>query len=272
MQAIRDAIQEVLREDHPATVRSTFYRLVSAGVVPKTEQAYKNIVIRLLVDMRLKGEIPYHWIADHTRWRHGGSGFMSVGDWLKESLETYRLDLWRDQECYVEVWSEKDALTGVLLPVTDPLCVPLMVCRGYPSITYLASAAATIRSAGKPAVLYYLGDHDPSGVNIPTFVERSLRQFAPRAEIVFKRIAVTEMQIESLGLPTRPTKKSDSRAKNFVGESVEVDAIPPGDLRELVQRHIESHIDPVVLERLRREEDAGREALQAIRLPGWGEK
>jgi hypothetical protein len=48
-----------------------------------------------------------------------------------------------------------------------------------------------------------------------------------------------------MNLPTRPTKATDSRAKLFSGESVEVDAIPPKVLRALVSDCITRHIDPV---------------------------
>ena len=44
-------------------------------------------------------------------------------------------------------------------------------------------------------------------------------------------------------LPTRPTKASDTRAKNFGSAiSVELDAIEPNQLRVLVQETIELHL------------------------------
>lgn len=267
--AIRDAIHRILNTDHPMTIRGLFYRLVSEGAIPKTEAAYKGLVVRLATRMRLDGTLPFDWIADNTRWRHGGSGYSSVADWLRESIQTYRLDLWRDQKAYVEVWLEKDALTGVLFEETDALCVPLMVCRGYPSVTYLASAAAHIRDVGRPTYLYYFGDRDPSGVDIPRVVEKRLREFAPEAEIVFERVAVTEAQIEELELPTRPTKKTDSRAGTFKGESVEVDAVPPAILRQWTRERIEQHIDRWKLAAVKREERLSREALASITVPGW---
>ena len=117
-----------------------------------------------------------------------------------------------------------------------------MATNGYSSISFLHSAAETITAQGKPAFLYYLGDWDPSGLDITKNVERRLREFAPQAEIHFERIAVTQRQIEEWALPTRPTKASDSRARGFQGNSVEMDAIPPTRLRELVQGAIEQHI------------------------------
>jgi hypothetical protein len=59
MQVIREAIYEILREIQPATVRQTFYQLVSRGVIAKTEGEYKQTVVRLLTAMRRAGEIPF---------------------------------------------------------------------------------------------------------------------------------------------------------------------------------------------------------------------
>lgn len=269
MEAIRAAILRTLRSDHPMTIRGLFYRLVSDGVIPKTEAAYKGLVVRLATAMRLDGSLPFEWVADNTRWRHGGLAYETLDEWLQESQRTYRLDLWRDQGAYVEVWLEKDALSGILLQETDPLCVPLMVTRGYPSVTYLANAAAHIRTVNRPTALYYFGDFDPSGVDIPRVVERRLREFAPGVRIAFERVAVTEAQIEALKLPTRPTKTTDSRSASFRGRSVEVDAVPPSILRQWVRERIERHIDPRKLAAIQREEALGREALSSIRLPGW---
>jgi hypothetical protein len=65
---------------------------------------------------------------------------------------------------------------------------------------------------------------------------------APDAGIYFERIAVTRQQITAWDLPTRPTKKSDTRAKSFGQISVELDAIDPDRLRRLVQGVIERHL------------------------------
>jgi hypothetical protein len=127
----------------------------------------------------------------------------------------------------VEVWLEKDALAGVLYEETDRWDVPLMVTRGYASLSYLYHAAMRITESRKPAHLYYFGDFDPSGVDITRAVEEGIRELGPDADIEFERVAVTEDQIQSMRLPTRPTKGSDSRRKNFKGDSVEVDAIHP---------------------------------------------
>jgi hypothetical protein len=68
------------------------------------------------------------------------------------------------------------------------------------------------------------------------------------ATAFFKRVAVTEVQVYELDLPTCPTKQSDSRARGFGDGSVEVDTIPPTVLRQIVEDAITQHIDPHQLE------------------------
>jgi hypothetical protein len=118
-----------------------------------------------------------------------------------------------------------------------------MVSRGYSSLSYLHGAAMEINYINKPTYIYYFGDYDPSGRDIPRDIETKLRTFAPNAEIHFEIVGVTPEQIETLNLQTRPTKKTDTRCKNFEGESVEVDAIAPNILRSMVKKVIEKHID-----------------------------
>ncbi|MEN3335677.1 MAG: hypothetical protein V7641_5042 [Blastocatellia bacterium] len=261
---VRDALYDVLSAEHPMTVRQVFYRLVSAGAIEKTEAEYKSTVCRLLGRMRREGVVPFGWIADSTRWMRKPCTFSTLESALELTAQTYRRAMWDNQPVYVEVWLEKDALAGVLMDETEKWDVPLMVTRGYPSLSYLYSAAEQITAIEKPAYLYYFGDYDPSGVDITRAVESGIREFAPDAEIYFERVAVTPAQIRQYGLLTRPTKKTDSRSKNFEGESVEVDAIPPAMLRQMARECIEQHIDEDALERLHLAEQSERESMQII--------
>jgi hypothetical protein len=248
MEDLRTQLYLLVYEIQPATVRQIFYQAVSRGLIEKTEAAYKNTVVRLLTDMRLEGSLPFYWIADNTRWMRKPMTHSSLESAIKRTAEAYRRSVWDNQDVYVEVWLEKDALSGVLWDVTAEWDVPLMVTRGYASVSYLYTAAETIIAQNKPTNIYYFGDYDPSGVDIPRNVEARLREFAPDTEIHFERVAVNPEQITALKLPTRPTKKTDSRSKDFQGESVEVDAIPPDTLRALAEECITQHIDARELE------------------------
>lgn len=208
--------------------------------------------------------IPFGWIADNTRWMRKPRTWDSVEEALQNTAKFYRRRLWSEQDTYVEIWLEKEALASVIYDVTSEFDVPLMVTRGYASLSFLFDAAETIAGIGKPTYIYYVGDHDPSGLDIPRAVEARLREFAPDADITFERLAVTPEQIEEMELPTRPTKKSDTRAKSFDGESVEVDAIDPDDLRDLVRGAIEYEIDADQLAVTATAEESERDILVKI--------
>jgi hypothetical protein len=273
MEAIREAILAALEDDHPQTVRGTFYLLSVVGVVPKTDDARGyGTVQRLLAEMRRAGVIPYGWIADATRWMRKPKTYSSVEQALRRTAETYRRALWDEGDVYVEVWLEKEALAGVLAETTSQWDVPLMVCRGYPSISFLHSAAEEIANRQQWTQIYYLGDHDPSGRDIDRAVREgigeSLEAITPGydfdAHATFERLAVTERQIEEWRLPTRPTKSTDTRSKSFKGESVELDAIPAGRLRQLVAGRIESHVDQHQLGVLQKTEAEERRLLMEM--------
>ncbi len=176
---LESQLYDIVQEIQPATVRQVFYQAVSRGVIPKTEAAYKGIVCRLLSRLRREGDLPYNWIADNTRWMRKPVSYSGLQQMLEESIDLYRRDLWAQQPAYVEVWLEKDALAGVVYPVTYRWDVPLMVTRGYPSLTFVAAAAEEMRQKHRPIFIYYFGDRDPSGVDIPRFVEKELREQAP---------------------------------------------------------------------------------------------
>ena len=142
------------------------------------------------------------------------------------------------------MWLEKDALSGVVMPVTSKYDVPLMVARGYASLSFLHSAADFIKRLDVPTWIYHFGDFDPSGVNAGEKIKETLIEMAPAAEIHFERVAVTAEQIGDWNLPTRPTKTSDTRSRNFGDISVELDAIDPSRLRGLVTEVIERHLPP----------------------------
>lgn len=273
---LRDVIVEVVGSDGPMTVRQVFYRMVGLGVIDKSESEYRAVVVRQLTRMRLEGILPWSWITDGTRWMHKSVRYGSVEEALEETRRHYRRDHWRELDEYVEVWLEKDALAGVLFRVTDEWGVPLMVTRGFASLSYVHNAAETIERVGKPTHLYYFGDYDPSGVEIDRNLERRLREFAPCSEIHFERVAVRREQIDEYDLPTRPTKRTANHGRGVHdGESVEVDAIPPATLLGLVRGAIEHHVDHSRVAVLEAAEASERELLGGLpamlgRSRGWG--
>ena len=249
LQTLKKQLHSILKEDHPQTVRGVFYQAVSRGYVQKDESEYK-LVSRCLVQERLNSHIPFPWIADNTRAMRKPRSYKGLQAALDNVSEYYRRDIWRDQKDYVEIWCEKDAMSGVLWQETYYFDVPLMITRGFSSLTFIFEAALAITEIHKPTYIYYFGDYDPSGMVIGQSIEGQLKEFCEGScQVNFRRMAVTPEQIDQYHLPTRPTKKSDTRAKNFEGESVELDAIPAKELRKIVAACIEQHIDQDALGR-----------------------
>jgi hypothetical protein len=259
--ARRDALLHIVSEMRPMTVRQVFYQATVRNIVEKCEAGYTKVQTDL-VQMRRSGDLPYAWLADNTRWQRKPATFENIEQALEDTARFYRKSLWADVNCYVEIWLEKDALSGVIYPVTSMYDVPLMVARGYASLSFLHSAAEYIGSIDVPTYIYHLGDFDPSGVNAGEKIEQTLRELAPKSEIHFERVAVTPQQIEAWNLPTRPTKMTDTRSKNFGDISVELDAIPPTDLRWLVEHVIQRHLPERQFEILKAAEESERELLK----------
>ena len=259
----RSALRDIVADMQPMTVRQVFYQATVKGIVEKTEAGYTKVQTDL-VFMRKFGFLPYDWLADNTRWQRKPRSFNGIEEALQDTAKFYRKNLWASADCYVEVWLEKDALAGVVFPVTAAYDVRLMVARGYASLSFLHTAAEYIRSLDVPTYLYHLGDFDPSGVNASEKIEETLRELAPDADIEFERIAVRSWQIEEWNLPTRPTKASDTRSKKFGDISVELDAIDPDRLRSLVTAAIENHLPNQQLTILKAAEQSEREIIHQL--------
>ena len=263
MKTVKDAILNFAQEMRPVSVRQIFYNLTTQNLVEKTKNGYEQVV-SISGKMREDGELPFSCISDATRWMRKPDTHDTLIDALEITKEAYRKNLWINQSANVEIWLEKEALSGVVFPITARWDVPLMVTRGYPSKTFLYTSAEDLR-IDKTNHIYMLSDYDPSGVDLSRNTEATLRRYADEdCDITFERIAVTESQIQQWDLPSRPTKKSDVRSKTFMGESVELDAIPPDRLRNLVSDSIMQHIDSESYLQLCEIESAERESLQAF--------
>ena len=263
VQSRRAALYRIVERSRPATVRQVYYLATVEGLVPKTENGYDMVQTDLTL-MRRVGSLPYDWLADSTRWQRKPRTFNSVEEALEDTARLYRKALWADADAYVEIWLEKDALAGVVYPITNKFDVPLMVARGYASLSFLHKGADYVADLDVPTYFYHLGDFDPSGQDAARAIEKTLREMAPEAEIHFERLAVTPTQIVNWRLPTRPTKTTDSRAKGFGAVSVELDAIPPGRLRDLVQKAIERHLPPEQYRVLRVAEASERKLINGL--------
>ena len=170
------------------------------------------------------------------------------------------------------MWTEKDALRSVLTEITYPYDVNLMVVRGQVSRTAIYESYERFAekiNEGKDCHLYYAGDFDPSGLSIYSSLVERIRKHGNAGEyITFERVALTPEQIEEYNLPSDPAKQKDPNCKRFIDEYgdnvVELDALPPDVLRNLVKECIEGHLDRGLFKQLQQVELEEQANLQTL--------
>jgi hypothetical protein len=165
------------------------------------------------------------------------------------------------------VWVEKEGLVPIFSDVTRRYGVPLFPGKGYTSLSFSREAALEAvgaLQAGQSVTVLQWGDYDPSGVNISESLATHYRLHgAEKAEVI--RVGLKAEHIALYGLPTRPTKTTDSRSKCFGDDrSVELDAVAPRKLKQWIETEIRRHIKPDAWESTEK-----AEADQRKRLEGW---
>ena len=162
-------------------------------------------------------------------------------------------------------------MSGIIWDEAGEYDVPVVVSKGMPSLTQVYGSFINIQraaEAGKESYLYQFGDHDPTGCLIPKSIEAQLDEFCRKHDCqppFVERIALTEDQVQHYRLPTPPTKRDgNTHANNFDGDSVELDALPSSELRNLVRECIERHISEQQLDVLRSAEKSERLILKQL--------
>lgn len=247
LEMLQTQIIEVLKQDHPQSVRHIFYRMTDPTLpvyIPKTDKGYR-VIQRLLSKMRRNGRIEYGWIVDATRRGYHVNTFSDSSDFVEYMAAGYRGDLWSNCADYVEVWCESRSIAGVIQRVCEEYAVSLYPAGGFTSLTLAYESACGIyagtNNGRKSAQIIYVGDYDPAGVLIDKSILSEIRGHLSSVDLNFDRIAITEKQINQYNLPTKPRKVTEKRAAH-VKETVEAEAMPAGVLRNILIQKIEEFL------------------------------
>ena len=273
LQSRRQALVEIVADAAPTGVRFVYYRAVSKGLFPKTQNGYERVQRDLML-LRESGAIPWTHIVDSSRWMRKPTTWGSVEEMLADASASYRRDLWRNADTRVEVWCESESVAGVIGSETFTWDVPLFPIKGQTSASFAHAAAMEYRADPRPVVIYYVGDLDPAGVEIELTLAKKLRDFSGRPDVQVIRLACTSEQVQTLQLVgTNPKKNTYFDAatgtrRSWAGQAVEVEAIDAPVLRELVSAAITSHIDPDQLRITQMVEESERQGLLAM-ARGW---
>lgn len=252
------------------SVRQLYYQFVAENVLKNTPENYQALQA-VVSEGRLAGLIDWEYIKDRGRVTHKDSTYASLKGFIQQLNESYRLDKWKNQANYVEVMVEKQALEGVLLPVCQKWEVAFTANKGYSSSSTMYERGKYLQSQrdveGKKIHVIYLGDHDPSGVDMSRDVQDRLSMFSD-GYVEVHRVALNIEQVRRLKLPENPAKMDDSRAADYVAlygpHSWELDAIDPRTLAGIVEHKIRSLLDYTQWTKDVQIQDAEQDKLQDI--------
>lgn len=269
------ALRILKQLDTRVTVRQLYYQMVANNVFANHLRIYKDKFIPLLTKARKADVIPWQWFADRSRSlievnqnydrldpdRKPVAVFRNrlMREFNDEISQWYRIPKWSNQEEDIEVWTEKDALSGFMTEVCDEWEIPVVVCKGYLSYTFLKEAEERLDYG---STILYFGDLDPSGIDIPRNIQEGLDH------VSVERVALNPDDVAENNLAPNPIKYKDPRAMQFHVEHgdacYELDALPPAVLKGKVRGAIESHFDFDQAEQDERDEEAWQERYVAF--------
>lgn len=242
-------IDEYEPRGYTMTVRQLYYQMVQRGLIPNEQKSYKTIA-KILSEGRLAGLVSWTALEDRTRNLRGLKTWKHPREAVKAAAEAYRTDLWKNQDVRPEVWIEKDALVGVIADICNNLRVDFFSCRGYSSQSEQWRAGqrfADYLAKGQRPIVFHLGDHDPSGLDMTRDNSDRLSMFAG-VPIQVVRLGLNWNQIEELRPPPNPAKSEDPRFADYRAkyglESWELDALPPDYVANLIRKSVEAIRDP----------------------------
>jgi len=232
------------------TLRQLYYQFVQENLFANVKANYDKLGDAISRG-RMAGIVSWDAIEDKHRSSSLPDETMDdVSSALDRAQWFIDVNHWDNQECYVEVWVEKDALGNVIERACEKYNVPHMACKGYLSTSMAWEAGQRFEEKideGKRCVVIHLGDHDASGIDMSRDNQDRLNLFSRSMDVELKRIALNMNQVEKYNPPPNPAKQTDPRAKDYIKRfgdiSWELDALKPKVIVDMITREVEKYID-----------------------------
>jgi hypothetical protein len=241
--AANQIIEQYEARGYSLTLRQLYYQFVARGLFANKQENY-NLLGDLISDGRIAGLVSWSAIEDRTRNLRGMRTYDNPAEAVREAHAAYRRDKWERQQWRPEVWVEKDALVGVIAHICNELGVNYFACRGYNSQSEQWRAGqrmAWYYQQGQRPIVFHLGDHDPSGIDMTRDNRDRLSMFTG-VPVMVVRLALNMDQVEQYNPPPNPAKVSDSRAGKYIEEfgtsSWELDALEPEVIAALIRENV----------------------------------
>lgn len=262
IQHIIDIVEQYEELGYKLTLRQLHYQLVTNNWIVNHTTAYKKLGC-ILDDCRYAGLVDWDSIEDRGRVPYLPYAVDSVYEALEDTRDQYRRNRQEGQDNIVEVWTEKDALSGIMRRSTQLYHVRLVVNKGYTSSSAIYEAYQRVVSyikEEKTVTILYFGDHDPSGLDMVRDIRERLYFMLQNGHcatafedldvegfLKIIPIGLNMKQVKQYKLPANPTKMTDSRSDKYIAEygktCWEVDALKPEVLTQILEDNIKIHID-----------------------------
>jgi hypothetical protein len=258
-------------QGYDLSLRQLYYQFVTKNWLKNTDQNYKRLG-GIVSDARMAGLMDWDWIKDRGRSTVTNTHWDNPGQIVLAAAQSYRVNSRADQPYHIELMVEKQALEGVLEPECRRLDIGFTANKGYSSSSHMYEVGKRLEDlldSGKQVVILYLGDHDPSGIDMTRDVGDRLRTFANRPgdeeAIIVERVALNMDQVRKYNPPENPTKLTDARAQSYLelyGESCwELDALDPAVLANLVRTATAKYTEDDLRDALIEKQNEDRKAL-----------
>lgn len=250
---LAEKVNGILEEyDVPLTLRQVYYRLVALGLM-NAKKVYKNLSDKLS-RLREQELIPWNKIIDLNRQPQKISSWTSPEEFFGTVGRSYKRDLQQEQPKHVEVWCEKFV---AIRHITDKYDVSLLAGGGYRSSSALYEASKRFKYINKPIIILYLGDFDPSGLDIERDIETRLGTIFGIREVEVQRVLLVLQDITDYKLLPNPVKPKDTRTPAYIKkygfeDAYELDALPPeiiaGRLEKAIHENVNTELYKTQLE------------------------
>lgn len=270
IEAANAIINDGLSKGISLSMRQVYYAMVRKGAIENKQSEYKRLA-SIMSDARLAGLTDWDSIEEQMRGLRTVPSYPNAGEFMRHLASQYAEDLWASQPNYCEVWVEKEGLIGTIERACEQYRVPYVATRGYASQSGLYEAGRRLRDVlerEKQVWIFYLGDHDPHGLEMSRDLAARLKLFARSEKIRVERVALSQAQIAYYDLPADPVPITDVRLKEYAEQfgtkGWELEAFPAAELRALIVSSIANIIEPEAFRSAEASEAKTREFLKQL--------
>ncbi len=250
------------------TVRQVHYLLLNNPPVKDTQtgaryandEASYNALTNIAARLRVCGELPFDAFADATRRLRNWETFRDAAGYVGEAMgrfgSDFRRNMMQSQDAFFVAAVEKETQAAIFEEhiFRHYPGMPLMVCRGFASLSLAFDVYSAFRESGKRRmVLVVLSDCDPCGEGIVRDIVENLREIGIDAnDMSIVRAGLTHDQARRLNARPQPIKRNGKagetvaarfEARHGTSDVYELEAVPPDALLDIFDDAVQSRLD-----------------------------